>query len=268
MAGVPAFRIDTVRSQSASTIKLDGELDSASYPQLLGHFERAAGSADRLVLDLEAVSFIDSAGLRAIIVIEQEARERGVSLTVIPPPEPLMDLLQLSGIAEQVPVAARDGSVAPAMQFTERVELELAREPTAPGRARAELRQAVHGRLSEDDTASATLLVSEIVTNAVIHAGETPGASVDLRITTYPDRIRVEVSDSGPGFDLERLPARPRATGGHGLLVVDGLASRWGTERTLVDGRNRFCVWFELDAGAGEGKRAGQDPDQTSLATA
>jgi serine/threonine-protein kinase RsbW len=136
-------------------------------------------------------------------------------------------------------------------------EVELPREPTSPGRARAELRQVIRGHLSENDAATATLLVSELVTNAVIHAGEAPAGSVGLRITTYADRLRVEVSDDGPGFELAQLPRRPRTTGGHGLRVVDGLASRWGTGWTLIDWRSRFCVWFELDGGASDEAVAG-----------
>jgi hypothetical protein len=58
----------------------------------------------------------------------------------------------------------------------------------------------------------------------------------------------VEVTDSGPGFDVERLRRRPALTGGQGLLVVDGLATRWGIDRVRVDGELRFRVWFELDA--------------------
>lgn len=257
MAGVPEFRIDTLQSGSARTIKLAGELDSATYGQLVEHFEGAADAAAELVLDLEAVSFIDSAGMRAIIVIEQRARERGLSLRVIPPPEPLTELLHLTGVTHEVSLISPDGAAAASTPFIDRMELELPRERTSPGRARSELREVIRGRRSENDAATATLLVSELVTNAVLHAGEGPGGSVGLRITTYADRLRVEVRDSGPGFDLDQLPPRPRATGGHGLIVVDGLASRWGTDRAQADGRSRFCVWFELDDGAGDEAAAG-----------
>jgi serine/threonine-protein kinase RsbW len=158
--------------------------------------------------------------------------------------------LETSGIGGQVTLRPRPGGAALSAPFTERVEVELSQERTAPARARAELRHAVRGWLSEEDAATATLLVSELVTNAVIHPDWDPGGSVGLRITTYADRLRVEVTDSGPGFDVERLRRRPALTGGQGLLVVDGLASRWGIDRVRVDGELRFLVWFELDAGA------------------
>ena len=84
---------------------------------------------------------------------------------------------------------------------------------------------------------------------------------IGLRIIAYPKRVRVEVSDAGAGFDPGRLRPRPREAGGHGLIVVESLASRWGTNRSAAEGAERFCVWFELDAeydvlGAGTPERS------------
>jgi anti-sigma regulatory factor (Ser/Thr protein kinase) len=145
--------------------------------------------------------------------------------------------------------------------FLERIDMALSRAPDAPARARAEIRQAICGRLSGQDATTATLLTSELVTNAVIHPGLAVGGSVGLQITLFGDRIRVEVTDAGAGFDAASLPpARPGVAGGHGLFVVDGLSSRWGTSRRAVDDSDAFCVWFELDAAVEEeaGDQAGQ----------
>jgi len=203
-----------------------------------------ADGARDVVLDLDEVTFMDSAGLRAIIVIERTARERDTALTIRSPTGPVTDLLQLTGIGEHVPLAPRLGGP-PSGPFIDRVGFEFASEPTAPGRARAELRELIAGRLDEADLATLTLLTSELVTNAVIHPGQAPGGTVGLQITVYRDRVRVEVTDGGSGFDADNLRPRPREFGGHGLVVVEGLSSRWGTTRTGSDGG--FCVWFELD---------------------
>lgn len=241
-------------------MKLAGELDSAVCPELIERFEAVvADGPEKLDLDLGEVTFVDSAGLRAIIVIERTARERDIALTIRSPAGAVADLLKLTGLGEHVALAPRVGDPPPASTFIERVELELAGEPTAPGRARAELREAVAGRLGESDLATVTLLTSELVTNAVIHPGQDAIGTVGLRITVYSDRIRVEVTDAGSGFDVANLRPRPRDYGGHGLVVVEGLASRWGTTRSGVEGG--FCVWFELDVDATTaGREAGELP--------
>ena len=250
MAGVPHFRIETLEDRSGSTIKVGGELDSASWEELLDRFEQAARAdgAGQVVLDLSEVTFVDSSGMRAIIMIERAAVERGVELTVVPPPAALTELFQMAGIADHLalaPVAAETTS-SPPRQFVERIELDLTPERTAPGRARAELREALGDRLSRSDRDTVTLLTSEVVTNAVIHPEQGRGDPVELVVTVYPRSVRIEVTDAGLGFDTARLPGPRREAGGHGLVVVDSLSSRWGTSRGAHGGTG-FSVWFELD---------------------
>jgi anti-sigma regulatory factor (Ser/Thr protein kinase) len=84
---------------------------------------------------------------------------------------------------------------------------------------------------------TAALLVSELVTNAVLHA-RTP---LHLSLRTTGGRIRVEVSDG----DRERPTLRdpePVSPGGRGLVLVDRLASAWGVEERPTG----KVVWFEL----------------------
>jgi anti-sigma regulatory factor (Ser/Thr protein kinase) len=78
----------------------------------------------------------------------------------------------------------------------------------------------------------AVLLVSELVTNAAIHAGG------DARMTVHFDAhwVRIEVEDKGRGRPLLR-PFTPDPPNGRGLGATD-----WGTERHT----NRKVVWFEI----------------------
>lgn len=82
------------------------------------------------------------------------------------------------------------------------------------------------------------LLVSELVTNAVVHARP----PVTLRVHVDEERTRVEVTD-GARRDLPivRNPP-PTATGGRGVMFVDRLATRWGT----LQRSGSKAVWFEL----------------------
>jgi signal transduction histidine kinase len=74
-----------------------------------------------------------------------------------------------------------------------------------------------------------------------VHPGDREGDSIGLRISTDTGRARVEVVDSGDGFDPSALPREEKAGGGHGLVLVDRGAVRWGTRRD-----DRFRIWFEL----------------------
>jgi anti-sigma regulatory factor (Ser/Thr protein kinase) len=121
-----------------------------------------------------------------------------------------------------------------------RATFELA--PEAASRARAvvndELGQAVSPRILED----ATLLVSELVSNAVRHAPREGLPEVELLLRIDARRVRVVVSDPGAGFNADpRLPTGSESSG-WGLFLVDRIADRWGV---ITDDRNE--VWFEID---------------------
>jgi anti-sigma regulatory factor (Ser/Thr protein kinase) len=124
--------------------------------------------------------------------------------------------------------------------LTHRATFELI--PEAASQARAvvdrELGRSVPSRVLDDTT----LLVSELVTNAVRHALRTGIPQVELRIENELGRIRVVVSDPGDGFAVEpRLPTASESSG-WGLYLVDRIADRWG-----VITRDRNEVWFEID---------------------
>lgn len=114
--------------------------------------------------------------------------------------------------------------------------------PEAVSRARAVVDRELGPSVSDEVLEDATLLVSELVTNAVRHALRTGIPEVELRIGNEGDRIRVVVSDPGDGFVVHpRLPTASESSG-WGLYLVDRIADRWG----VVNG-DRNEVWFEID---------------------
>ena len=119
---------------------------------------------------------------------------------------------------------------------------ELPAAPSAAPLARDAIRGEVGARLREEELDIVEVLVSELVTNAVAHAGLDAGESVALHLAVAPERLRVELCDGGLGFDPAAVGRPEGAPGGFGLLMVDRAASRWGV---ATDDGN--CVWFELD---------------------
>jgi anti-sigma regulatory factor (Ser/Thr protein kinase) len=120
--------------------------------------------------------------------------------------------------------------------------LELRRGKHAPSAARAEIRRWAAARgLDPARVDVLALLVSEIVTNAVIHAPGEEDALFVLSARAVPgDLVRIELTDPGEGFvPRPRDPAR--IAGGYGLQIVEESALRWGVEHP-----DRTLVWFEL----------------------
>lgn len=121
------------------------------------------------------------------------------------------------------------------------LELELERNVEAPALARA----AIVGFCQDSDSSPSTiatvmLLVSETVTNAVVHPDAKPPGTIALYARLDKEVIRVEVSDDGRGFTPKaRTPGQ--LGGGFGLYLLEKESARWGVESTP-----QTKVWFEV----------------------
>lgn len=126
---------------------------------------------------------------------------------------------------------------------TPALHLELEPGPGAPAEARAAIAEFSQARGFDTDTrATIMLLVSELVTNAVVHPEVQSPAEIRLLARLDGTMVRVEITDQGSGFTpQERDPAR--VDGGYGLYLLDKAAARWGVER-----RDATTVWFEISA--------------------
>lgn len=117
------------------------------------------------------------------------------------------------------------------------IETQLAPDPISARAARQLIEAALQRWGDDDSTEVATLLTTELVTNAIVHAR----TDFALRVTTHQDRLRIEVSDSS--HDPPRLiPIHEAQEHGRGLHLVDALSASWGVD-WRADGK---AVWFEL----------------------
>jgi serine phosphatase RsbU (regulator of sigma subunit) len=122
-------------------------------------------------------------------------------------------------------------------RMTVATEMVLGTEPETVPQARAFARQSLASerRMTIED---AELIVSELVTNAVLH-GRTPAT---LRVRRLADCIRVEVEDAGRDLPV-RMRTTDEAMTGRGLDMVAALASAWGIDAGTAGGK---IVWAEL----------------------
>ncbi|MCX3289967.1 SpoIIE family protein phosphatase [Streptomyces sp. NEAU-H22] len=144
--------------------------------------------------------------------------------------------------------AARSDDVALLLLRYDGMELRPLREswtvwrvPQAVGHARRFARRTLRSWGVAVDYDAALLVVSELVTNALVHTDD----KVRMDLTLVNNRLRIAVADASP-----RSPVRPasigwEATGGRGILLVEALSATWGT--LPVSGGKQ--VWAELVLG-------------------
>lgn len=113
--------------------------------------------------------------------------------------------------------------------------------PATVAQARRAIDEALGPALPPSAANDLRLIVSELVTNVVRHAGLDPDQEMEIRGELGEGCVRVEVSDPGMGFEPAIVPAPDRGAG-WGLYLLDRLAHRWGTVRNEPN-----VVWFELD---------------------
>jgi anti-sigma regulatory factor (Ser/Thr protein kinase) len=122
------------------------------------------------------------------------------------------------------------------------IDLRLGPEPDGVTIARHALDQLAND-LPPEKLENARLVVSELVSNSVRHAGLSLNDQILLSVMVSGRSVRGRVCDSGPGFNKPSEP-RPRTdlSGGWGLPIVDRISDRWGVEQNGC-----VCVWFEID---------------------
>jgi anti-sigma regulatory factor (Ser/Thr protein kinase) len=122
------------------------------------------------------------------------------------------------------------------------IDLRLVPEPEVVTTARHALDRLAN-LLPPEKLEDVRLVVSELVTNSILHAGLSPEERISLTVTVSDGAVRGSVCDPGPGFGMPSEPSpRSDLSGGWGLPIVETISDRWG-----IEGNRHACVWFEID---------------------
>lgn len=221
--------------------------------ELVGEARSAAEGAElarRLRPDLVLLDLVMPGvdGIAALAELREAAPDASVVFTSAYPEHEVRPLLHSGG-----PLGHLSKAVAPSRLGQEVLVLagvlgmvgtaldsaraRLSPEPRSASAARRFVNETL-GRWDCDDLLdTVTLLVSELVTNAVLHAG----SDVDVSVLLLADRLRIEVADASETY-VRRRQASEQDTSGRGTALVETLAQAWGVE-PRPGGK---VVWFEV----------------------
>jgi CheY-like chemotaxis protein len=206
----------------------------------------AALQPDLIVLDI-AMPVLD--GLAALPLLQEASPDSRIVMLSAFPREAQAPAALAAGAAAYVEkTAAVDDLVdelltgAGLLDVAVQALSERAREDfTADPKSVSAARRFVAGTLAQWDQGgladTITLLLSELVTNAIVHAEAAPA----VRVRLLRDRVHVEVADTRPETVQAQHPAETE-TSGRGLSLVEALATSWGSV-ALPGGK---VVWFDV----------------------
>lgn len=121
--------------------------------------------------------------------------------------------------------------------MSETIKKRFAAAPEVPSHARALVRRL---ELDESTRSTVELVVSELVTNAVVHGDGGRGAPLSVALAREGACVRGRVCSQGDNFDWDPHDPDLLEPGGLGLQLVNTITSNWGIERNGCS-----CVWFE-----------------------
>ncbi|MCX5388290.1 SpoIIE family protein phosphatase [Streptomyces sp. NBC_00083] len=137
-------------------------------------------------------------------------------------------------------VAAPLGTTPP--EVVRRTALTVAQaEPQQIAGARRQLRELLHDWADEEQVDSAVLMISEMITNVLVHTDGDALLVAEARGPLGTRRLRVEVADASDELPHRRRPGE-MASSGRGLILMEMLADAWGVD-PRGDGKS---IWFEL----------------------
>ncbi len=255
-----SFWIDRREGQSACVLHVDGDIDVAVVPELQKALDQAIGTGcTNVVIDLECVSYADSSALGMLVWLDRRLQPLEGKAVLVGASEDIARILALSRIltvahrleegADVESAVARFG----ASDVLSDPEWLKSFDVPADIRVLAGVREQVSELMAPMEFSESALFdikvaLGEALANAVRHGSLDDGsAGIHLVVSGYADRVVIDVTDSGAGFDGDHVCSDDLyAAGGRGIMFMRALMDQvlfsctasGGTRVTLVKRRS------------------------------
>jgi len=227
MSGVLSF--DVEQRLPVVVIRPRGILDAYTAPDLrAGLLTCLVEQPACVVIDAADLAVGDEIGLTALIGAAQQSERWPGSRFVISAGPGFATAAERMGVARHMTVCSSiEAAWKEANQWPEppTARQRIAPDRNAPSVARAAVHEFCEDHFLGGSGDAAQLVASELVTNAVVHAG-TP---IDLTLRLVMPQLHIAVRDTGAGQARIAGAVDESSESGRGLLLVDALASSWGT---------------------------------------
>jgi anti-sigma regulatory factor (Ser/Thr protein kinase) len=248
---VPGPLLCRVRQRlPVAVVTMEGRLDESSVVgALVSLRDCLADQPTALVLEASGLSVSGPLALAPVLSLAERAwRWPGASVVMCRAAPAVRDLVpaQANGgglrLCDDPDEALRRAGSRP---VPPRLEVRMSPGPDAPAACRRMVDEACRDWEVPRLRRLGRLIVSELATNAVLHAGTPMVVTLRLLRSEADRTLRVAIRDNDPRL-VERLPedtrANPPKERGRGLLILDAMADAWGSEPT-ADGK---VVWAEI----------------------
>lgn len=233
---IEPFSIERFDDLRAATVRIACDIDIAVVPQMSQSFVSLVETGtSNFVLDLSQVKFIDSSALGLLVFLDRMLRDREGSVVLTGVDKNVSRVLDLSGIfsgartltkATDAERALKSLDAVPSLAaplWEERLEIPARTDALPEVRSRiGEILEPL--QLPEDLLFDIKVASGEALANAVRHGSAELDERIGIAIRAYDDRIVIEVSDVGVGFDgAVELSDDLYSPGGRGIIFMNEL---------------------------------------------
>lgn len=234
------FEIGLQNGPHACVVALHGDVDVAVVPELRVALGTALdGGCSNVVLDLAEVSYADSSALGLLVWLDHKLRPASGRLVLAGANRDVARILELSGLVNVAASIAMSANVTAALEGLDLPELAIeplwSKHLDVPPEVNsfAEVRDKVSRIIMplgfpESAVFDVKVALGEALANAVRHGSPDAGpVDVDVDVTAYRDRVVLEVSDRGVGFDGMHVGSGDvYAPSGRGIMFMRALMDR------------------------------------------